>query len=29
MTEATGMPSQDWSAEGYARNARFAAQLES
>jgi hypothetical protein len=27
MTEAAGTPSQDWSAEGYARNARFVAEL--
>lgn len=27
MTEASGTPSQEWSAEGYARNARFVAEL--
>ena len=27
MTEAAGTPSQDWSAERYARNARFVAEL--
>jgi len=27
MTEAAGTPSQDWSAEGYAHNARLVAEL--